>query len=366
MRDVAKNLALLTASTAVALSVAEGALRLAVHLPPPYRYPQVRYDPHPIRRFTLQPSQTAYTRDAPVTVDSRGFRSNGSSRESSPGGPVVLALGDSFTFGWGVPDEATWPADLERELDARLPSRPRIVNAGTVSYGVFQEMDLLKEKGVAEDPVVVIHALYWNDFMSAKAPSPGDRSILTPDGLFLWDRYAQPGNALLFLRRAIGEQSALGFTLRNVMRSVFENDATSGYGHAYTKVVRGEIDRAAWRPVELFYRELKTVAATYRFVSFAVILPVDDIVSLPESTAHPYPRLVRELLQETGIPFLDGFEVWRSGGHGRETFLAQGRDSHLNAYGYRILADALAEQLLRHPEIRSRLDPDALDSYVSH
>ena len=40
--------------------------------------------------------------DVHVRIDSSGFRS-GRSRVAS-GGPLILSMGDSFTFGWGVND----------------------------------------------------------------------------------------------------------------------------------------------------------------------------------------------------------------------------------------------------------------------
>lgn len=50
---------------------------------------------------------------------------------------VVLAVGDSYTFGWGVPREAAWPARLEARL--RSGGRAvRVLNGGVPGYNLRQ------------------------------------------------------------------------------------------------------------------------------------------------------------------------------------------------------------------------------------
>ena len=101
-------------------------------------------------RFTLRPDQETFTYESPANVDHRGFRTNGPAQGVPRSGITILALGDSFTFGLGVPDDATWPARLEQFLSKTISPGPQVLNIGTVSYGVYQEMDLLKEKQMAK------------------------------------------------------------------------------------------------------------------------------------------------------------------------------------------------------------------------
>jgi hypothetical protein len=64
-----------------------------------------------------------------MTVTDDGLRSNGT---PPPRGTPILAVGDSFTFGDDVDDDATWPAQLEQQL-----GRP-VVNGGVFGYGLDQ------------------------------------------------------------------------------------------------------------------------------------------------------------------------------------------------------------------------------------
>jgi len=72
-----------------------------------------------------------------VTITSDGVRSNGAPPPAA--GPVVLAVGDSFTFGDEVDDAETWPSHLERLL-----GRP-VVNGGVFGYG-FDQIALRAEQ----------------------------------------------------------------------------------------------------------------------------------------------------------------------------------------------------------------------------
>lgn len=75
--------------------------------------------------------------------------------------PVIVAFGDSLTSGLGVSRDKSYPADLQRDLDA-LGYRYRVVNEGisgnTSKDGVLRIPDVLQFH-----PVVVIVAFGGND-----------------------------------------------------------------------------------------------------------------------------------------------------------------------------------------------------------
>lgn len=67
-----------------------------------------------------------------VTIDDAGLRVNGG--PAPAGGPLIVAAGDSFTFGDEVHDDETYPAHLERRLGVR------VLNAGVFGYGLDQSV----------------------------------------------------------------------------------------------------------------------------------------------------------------------------------------------------------------------------------
>lgn len=67
--------------------------------------------------------------DAEAAIDGRGLRSH---PHKTPARPLILALGDSMTFGEGVPADRTWSATLEKS------SGVRVENGGVPGYSSQQ------------------------------------------------------------------------------------------------------------------------------------------------------------------------------------------------------------------------------------
>ncbi len=98
----------------------------------------------------------------PVRIDARGFR-NGAA--SAPGArrETILTIGDSFTFGWDVADDETYPAQLQVILDARVPGRFAVINGGMPGCTSFQAARLLRRWMPLFHPAVVVALLGRND-----------------------------------------------------------------------------------------------------------------------------------------------------------------------------------------------------------
>lgn len=84
---------------------------------------ELGYEPRPGVSGTLHGETLSYSAD--------GFRNHNLGRPAATG-PLILALGDSFTEGYAVSDDESWPAHLERDTGRR------VLNAGVRSYGIDQ------------------------------------------------------------------------------------------------------------------------------------------------------------------------------------------------------------------------------------
>jgi len=74
----------------------------------------------------------------------------------------ILALGDSFTFGWGVEQNDTWWKFLENKLNNEdLKYKYEAINLGVWMYTYDQQFLRLKEKGLKYQPDLVIQGIYW-------------------------------------------------------------------------------------------------------------------------------------------------------------------------------------------------------------
>jgi len=178
------------------------------------RYPG-SYDP----LLGYVPTPGARGRDNPwrtlVTITSEGVRGNGS--KLPPAGPVVLAVGDSFTFGDEVDDAETWPAQLERLL-----GQP-VVNGGVFGYG-FDQIALRAEQLLERIPAeVLIVSIVAEDVLRCEfsyryAWKPyfeiGDDGLVLNNVPVPTPDRASPGEALP--RRALRASFLADFVLRRL------------------------------------------------------------------------------------------------------------------------------------------------------
>ncbi|MFC6855413.1 arylesterase [Marivibrio halodurans] len=106
---------------------------------------------------------------AVVLVGLGAAMSAGARAQEGGGKPVILALGDSLTAGYGLSKQDSFPAELERAL-AEAGTPARVVNAGVsgdTSKGGLSRVDWL----LAEDPDVLLLELGSNDGLRALDPT---------------------------------------------------------------------------------------------------------------------------------------------------------------------------------------------------
>jgi lysophospholipase L1-like esterase len=76
---------------------------------------------------------------------------------------IILLLGDSTVYGWGVTDEQTFAHLLQTKLDEVYPARYWVVNAGVPAYSSYQALLYFKQIVNNLHPSFVITYLGAND-----------------------------------------------------------------------------------------------------------------------------------------------------------------------------------------------------------
>jgi lysophospholipase L1-like esterase len=74
----------------------------------------------------------------------------------------ILVLGDSYTFGWVLPEGDTYPALLQSQLSSE-GSNVEVINGGAPGYGTVQEEDFLKKIYPKIEPDYVVLGFVMND-----------------------------------------------------------------------------------------------------------------------------------------------------------------------------------------------------------
>jgi lysophospholipase L1-like esterase len=99
-----------------------------------------------------------------VTLNARGLRGPLLPRAKPPGALRVIAVGNSSTFGWGVSDAETYPAQLETLLAAAFPGRRvEVMNAGIPGFSSFQGRRLIADELLPLSSDYVILSFGFND-----------------------------------------------------------------------------------------------------------------------------------------------------------------------------------------------------------
>jgi lysophospholipase L1-like esterase len=98
-----------------------------------------------------------------VRLNALGFRERRLPSPKPAGVQRVIALGDSFTQGYGVEEDESWPRRLETVLDARHPGRYQVVNLGVPGTNPRDHLSHLRNPGLAYEPDVVLVMVMGND-----------------------------------------------------------------------------------------------------------------------------------------------------------------------------------------------------------
>ena len=236
----------LIAASALLLAI-EGVARLALdEIPNPLfadralgraDRPFVAADPR--RGFALAPGFA----DRAYRINSDGFRGPElPPRDALSRRFVVLAVGDSATFGWKVAEGGPYPAQLEVFLRERGARGVLVVNAGVPSYSSSQiraSLDAVLSGARVAPDLVLVNAL-WNDLFASMLPR------WDPDMLVA--RPPSPWRATLLSHSRLLRRLALGIT-RPVARDVFRPQALALYAQNLDAMI--ELARA--RGVEIAF-----------------------------------------------------------------------------------------------------------------
>lgn len=329
----------------------------------PRFYSDVHGDLEPNMRLTdrLYP-QVPYR----ITATPQGTRGLHAFRPEKPEGTLrVLCLGDSFTFGFGVDDEHTYPEFLQKELEVRYPGRKiEVINAGLPLFGSLDAMDYFLQKGAALKPDVVIVQFFPNDLQDL-CRDRLFRESLAADPVYSrrsWVSRQLSGTKLY--QFAANLRFAFGSTTYFNMPTSQEGKDLSGpnklldpYRFASTKEERQAVGERNRISMSEHGKELARIWDAYRksilglagmighFKADMLFLCIPDL-SQVESRAYAVNQELAPFLAGNGIASVDMLEPFRKGLfiRGIQPYLTP-RDDHCSPYGNALIAGAVADRL---------------------
>ena len=243
----------------------------------------------------------------------------------------ILALGDSVTYGYGLDDDHTYPAMLQKALDTRFPGQFTVINGGVNAYPVsfeHQKFLYLWERGFHPDVVLVGYSF-----------NEGRLGHLVDSDEKTKTEFAHRVEVKNFLRT---------FALYNV---IVENWARWGYdkmtrnmvpGTNFTSLSQEDVDVIYAKQLQDFVDDLHAHDVKPVFLLFcgydARIDNYDDV--------GPYQKVFRSFAETHGIPLLRSKEGLLKNQNPGEKLGPYFQDlSHMKPGGTAKLAEFIADSL---------------------
>ena len=119
---------------------------------------------YPLVIYRLRSGLDVVFRRGRVSTDENGFREPVPPPEKAAGTFLIVGLGDSSMFGWGVDDDETYLTRLTQRLTEHFSQvRWEALNTAVPGYNTVMEVETLRRRALHYDPDLVLVHYVGND-----------------------------------------------------------------------------------------------------------------------------------------------------------------------------------------------------------
>jgi lysophospholipase L1-like esterase len=262
--------------------------------------------------FRHKPSWEKRYGDVLVTYNERGLRDQ-PILPKAEGEYRILALGDSVTFGAGVPQHEIFTTRLEQLLPGRLQRPVRVINSGVGGYNTVQEVTYFKREGITLQPDLVLLTYIGNDIEENRGP---------------FNPWAGPKSFKDMVMKLLGK--LWSYRLAH---------------HTYRYAVRNQLKAQSSNPLQGGEGWRRSMSA----LDELVVLCQEQNIPLIVFFRRSHPDENRPLFEDV-VRHVQGFPVkdmapWYQGLDESSLVLSK-VDGHPNAEGHRMMAERMADDIV--------------------
>jgi lysophospholipase L1-like esterase len=276
-----------------------------------------------------------------IRINRHGHRGPEFTEKKPPDVFRILALGDSFTFGWGVEDHQTFSRVLEKRLQ-EAGHRVEVWNAAVPAWHSIQSLHYLRKEGVPFQPDLVVMSFFVDDVYYRKI----DEFLKSRKAIQLRDEEA----ALRKQKKSLARKFRLynvWFNYRKNQRAVREHLKRNPYQdfESERKALPRNFDQNP-KLIEGIERVLSEWVETRRNIKIPMIfsyIPAGGALNAPEYQGEF--RELKRVSREKKFPFLDVVSLFEKHPQPRKLYLHP-KDGHMSEAGHAVMGEALSKKIL--------------------
>ena len=319
-----REIILLFLAVLVSLMTAETVIRIFDPLGVSFFAENSRYHlekvPDPVLIYRHQPGLNRTYQGVTVRFNELGLRERDLQTERE-GESRVLLLGDSVTFGWGVPAVATFGRKLETKLASKFDHPVKTINTGVGSYNTVQEYAALRTFADIVHPELVILLYVENDFELQEVP-------FEPWSKLSFQGKSPPEASIILLQKS--------WVYRLGRFLAYQSDASSA-----------QVGGSVRHGVKDSMKALSDIATYCREHNMGFVTFFYRAAGEPRSDLIPFLLdKVQAVGRKDGFPVVDVGSWW--GDENIRLVTNSVIDSHPNELGHEILAQGMVDFLVAH------------------
>jgi hypothetical protein len=274
-----------------------------------------------------------------VKINSAGFRDTEYELNKPEDIFRIIVLGDSFTFGHGVSDDETYPNQLEILLNQPTQSvKYEVLNFAVDDYNAQQEFALLRTKGFAYNPDMIVIGFYYNDIevknLNPDQTKNGELKDVKQKNRLSW--------YFNYLRQSSYFIKFLSPRINALLRMMgVKSFGTSGRLNDFLS----KENIPGWRECQKILLEIKK-ETQQRDIKLVIVLLVDALrldKNYPFRQTH---KVVKDFLQNNGIPVVDLLD--KLDGKDLSGYRVSLLDAHPNPEVHKLYAEEIFKSLIEN------------------